>query len=204
MHQDTNGMHDSVGLCIECGGSNLVERMREQSFPYGVPGDQVILTALMPVFTCEDCSYEYFDERGEAARHAAVCRHLGVHTPEEIRKIREGTQLTRAEFCQLSGFGSASLQRWESGVIVPNTSSDRLIFLLQYTDNVERLKRRATAISQCSLPYLIGNADQLAKIATGVPEVRTRCGIKRFVRFADRPRIVSQAIAWNLRRVQCT
>jgi len=111
MQQETSGMHDSQELCIECGGARLIERVREQSFAYGPPGDQVLLTASMPVFICEDCGYESFDERGEAARHAAVCRHLGVQTPDEVRMTRERTGLSRAEFCQLAGFGPASLQR---------------------------------------------------------------------------------------------
>ncbi len=203
MYQDTNVTHDSRELCVECGGARLIERMREQSFAYGPPNDQVILAASMPVFTCEDCGYEYFDERGEAARHEAVCRHLGVQTPEEVRKTREGTGLTRVEFCQLTGFGSASLQRWESGMVVPNASSDRLIFLLRYPDNVERLRKRATAIAQGLLQFQSASADPVARISAGIPEVDTRRGIKRFERFADRPRIAFQAASWNLRRSQC-
>ena len=95
MYQDKGNKPELKQLCIECGGSNLIERTKEQSFPYGPPGDQVILTAAMPVITCENCGYEYFDERGESARHIAVCRHLGVQTPEEVRKVREGTCVTR-------------------------------------------------------------------------------------------------------------
>jgi putative zinc finger/helix-turn-helix YgiT family protein len=148
MQQETSGMHDSQELCIECGGARLIERVREQSFAYGPAGDQVMLTASMPVFICEDCGYESFDERGEAARHDAVCRHLGVQTPEEVRMTRERTGLSRAEFCQLTGFGPASLQRWESGMVVPNASSDRLIFLLRCPDNIERLRKRVATIDQ--------------------------------------------------------
>jgi putative zinc finger/helix-turn-helix YgiT family protein len=148
MVQDTSRVHDSKELCIECGSARLVERQKEQSFAYGPPGDQVTLTASMPVMTCEDCGYESFDQRGDAARQAAVCRHLGVQTPDEVRRTREGAGLSRAEFCQLTGFGQASLQRWESGMVVPNASSDRLIFLLRCPDNVERLQKRAVALNQ--------------------------------------------------------
>ncbi len=148
MRQDKSEMRDGKELCMECGGARLIERVREQSFAYGPRGDQAMLTASMPVVTCEDCGYEYFDERGEAARHAAVCKHLGVQTPEEVRMTREQTGLSRAEFCELTGFGSASLQRWESGMVVPNASSDRLIFLLRCPDNVERLRKRVGAIDQ--------------------------------------------------------
>jgi putative zinc finger/helix-turn-helix YgiT family protein len=204
MYQDTSGTQDSKELCIECGGARLIEQKKEQSFAYGPPGDQVTLTALVPVFTCEDCGYEFFDERGEAARHDAVCRHCGVQTPAEVRKAREDTGLTRVEFCELTGFGSASLQRWECGMVVPNASSDRLVFLLRYADNVERLRRRATAISQGVLPFLDASADPIKRFDEGVPEIRTRRAIKRFERLAHQPRIASQSATWNLRRSPCT
>jgi putative zinc finger/helix-turn-helix YgiT family protein len=148
MAQNTSRAHDSKELCIECGSARLIERMKEQSFAYRPPGEQVMLTASMPVMVCEDCGYESFDKRGEAARHEAVCRCLGVQPPDEVRWTREGTGLSRAEFCQLTGFGPASLQRWESGMVVPNASSDRLIFLLRCPDNVERLRNRAAALDQ--------------------------------------------------------
>jgi len=204
MYQDTSSTHDSKELCIECGSAKLIERKREQSFAYGAPSDQVILTASMPVFTCADCGYEFFDERGEVARHEAVCRHLGVQTPEEVRRTREGTGLTRLEFCQLTGFGSASIQRWECGAVVPNASSDRLIFLLRYADTVERLRQREISIAQGELPFVVACADQVEGTVEGIQELHTRRGIKRFKRFADRPRIVSQAASWRLRWGQCT
>jgi len=96
----------------------------------------------MPVFTCQDCGYEFFDERGESAQHDAVCRHLGVQTPHEIRGVREAAGLSRTEFCELGGFGIASLQRWETGEVIPNASSDRLIYLLQFKQNLEGLRAR--------------------------------------------------------------
>ncbi len=160
MVQKTSRAHDSKELCVECGGARLVERMREQSFAYGPPGDQVVLAASMPVMVCEDCGYESFDERGEAARQAAVCRHLGVQTPEEVRRTRERAGLSRAEFCRLTGFGQASLQRWESGMVVPNASSDRLIFLLQCPDNVERLRNRMQPADQEAPTPPAGDADR--------------------------------------------
>lgn len=174
MHKDKTDIDDPIASCIECGSTKIVERTTEQAFAYGTAGDQVSLIASMPVFTCADCGFEYFDERGEVARHAAVCRHLGVQTPEEICKTREGTGLTRAEFCHLSGFGSASLQRWESGMVVPNASSDRLIFLLRFPDNVERLKKRENAVSQRVLPYLAAVTDPVARVGMEIPEAHTR------------------------------
>jgi len=142
MKQDIGTAIKSEEVCLECGSSRLREELKEQEFPYGPPAARTILTASVPVFTCQDCGYEFFDERGESARHNAVCKHLGVQTPNEIRIIRESAGLGRVEFCKIGGFGIASLQRWETGEVIPNASSDRLIYLLQYEDNITRLSAK--------------------------------------------------------------
>lgn len=145
MNQDIGAPIKSEEVCLECGSSRLKEDLKEQKFPYGPPTAQTILTASIPVFTCQDCGYEFFDERGESARHEAVCRHLGVQTPDEIRSVREAAGLGRAEFCKIGGFGIASLQRWETGEVIPNMSSDRLIYLLRHHENINRLRARDCA-----------------------------------------------------------
>lgn len=204
MNQSDVVEHDSREQCPNCDGHSLIEQVKEQSFAYGSPGDQANLTASMPVFTCKDCGYEFFDERGEAARHAAVCRHLGVHTPEEIRHVRESSGLSRAEFCQLTGFGSASLQRWEAGLVVPSASSDRLIFLLRNAENVEQLRRRMEQGPEETLSWSVVSRDHVTETSEGVPVVRTRCAVKRFNRLARQPRIAFRSATWSLRRDQCT
>ena len=40
---------------------------------------------------------------------------------------------------------NASLQRWETGEVIPNASSGRLIYLLQYPENINRLRARGGA-----------------------------------------------------------
>jgi putative zinc finger/helix-turn-helix YgiT family protein len=203
MYRDKKTDRVSSEVCAECGSAGVSEQIKEQSFAYGPEGDQVVLKASMPVLTCSVCGYEYFDERGEAARHVAVCRHLGVHTPEEIRNLRETLQCTRAEFCQIAGFGSASLQRWESGLLVPSVSNDQLIYLLGYPDNVERIRRR-TKTSDGAISWIVSAAEPSPALASDVCEIRTRNSVRRFRRFANRPRVLHQANEWNLRRAQCT
>lgn len=200
MFKDTHGRQEERESCLECGSTKLVEQMREQQFAYGTVGKEVLLTASVPVTTCTDCGFECFDERGEAARHAAVCRHLGVFTPNEIREVREATGLGRAEFCQVAGFGPASLQRWESGLVVPNASSDRLIFLLQYSENVERLRTRQIGIIPGHAATIHSSAAEgYAIVQDSLPEARTPHAVKKFRRLAHRPRVAYQAEKWNLR-----
>lgn len=145
MNQNIGAQVNSEEVCLECGSSKLKEEFKEQKFPYGPASARTILTASIPVLTCQDCGYEFFDERGESARHDAVCKHIGVQTPNEIREVRESAGLGRVEFCKIGGFGIASLQRWEAGEVIQNASSDRLIYLLRYEDNIIRLKERDCA-----------------------------------------------------------
>ena len=153
----------------------------------------------MPVISCEDCQFEFFDERGEAARHAAVCKHLGVQTPDEIRKVREVSGLGRAEFCELTGFGSASLQRWESGIFIPNASSDRLIFLLRFAENIERLRNKTSSVREVTLADIAPSICHVESSSDNSLVVRTRHATKRFHRLSSRSRVATEAANWNFK-----
>ena len=179
--------------CLDCEGVHVTERLVEQQFQYGPTGSGVMLKAMVPVLSCQDCGYEFFDERGEQARHAAVCRHLGVHTPEDIASLRSKASLSRAEACALTGFGIASWQRWESGAMPPNTSSDRLLYLLNFPENVRRLQeRRRNAQLEETAPPSTSNVISIDR--------PLRCSSKRFERFPNPQRVMAQAQAWALRK----
>jgi putative zinc finger/helix-turn-helix YgiT family protein len=197
--QDIREQNRPNECCPECGNTKLVETIREQQFTYGTQENAVMLTASMPVISCEDCHYEYFDERGEVARHVAVCRHLGLQTPEEIREVRNATGMSRTAFCDLTGFGTASLQRWEAGMVVPNASSDRLIFLLRFKENIERLEKRNNAYLKKDATADPSHVFRVEPLRETTPVVHTRCATKRFTRLSSRSRVTAQAATWNLR-----
>jgi len=182
MNQDFGAQIKSEEVCLECGSSRLKEELKEQRFPYGPASARTILTASIPVFTCQDCGFEFFDDRGESARHAAVCKHLGVQAPNEIRSVRESIGFGRIEFCKIGGFGIASLQRWETGEVIPNASSDRLIYLLQYEDNIARLRARdgapiaQTAEVAATLTNSLGTVEQSRNQLSNAPKRRMRSG----------------------------
>ena len=74
--------------CAACGGSNLSRRMELDEFEYGAGESAVSLSANVVVHTCNDCDFEFTGPSAEAARHQAVCRHLGIMTPGEISGTR--------------------------------------------------------------------------------------------------------------------
>ena len=129
-----------ISICPECGETSFVEETKEQSFPYQDGDALVTLKAEMPVTRCLECGSKFFDERGEVARQASICAYHRVQSPQGARQIREATQLSRERWSMLSGFGIASIQRWESGSCVQNQSSARLLHLMQFEENLARLQ----------------------------------------------------------------
>ncbi len=107
------------------------------------------LSVTVPVRRCEFCDFDYLDKEGERIKHNAICRHLGVITPDEIRSIRRGFNLTRAEFCKITGLGEASINRWENGISMQTHAYDRYLRLLSHADIMSRLKEIVKAQAQC-------------------------------------------------------
>ena len=121
--------------CPLCGRPGITTSWNPLVFNYGPEESTVELTVYGPVRRCEDCEFEYLDEEAERLKHEAVCRHLGVLSPAEVRRIREGFDMTRAKFAQLTGLGEATLNRWENGLSVQTHAYDRYLRLLTRPGN---------------------------------------------------------------------
>ncbi len=91
-------------------------------------------------------------------RHEAVCRHLGLLTPAEIRGLRERYNLSRAAFARMTGFGDATLARWEKGEVVQNASSDRYLRLLTDPNVMNRLQVPTGLTDPASQPHRMASS----------------------------------------------
>lgn len=150
MNGETNILQFPRGegpACLNCGSCYLKTTQEDQEFIYGLSDHEVTLHAIVPVHTCSACGLSYSDEKGEDARHEAVCRHLGVMTPAEVRLVRECHGMSRAEFARVTGLGEASLARWESGALIQNVANDQFLFLLTLPGCLERLMHRERKVS---------------------------------------------------------
>ncbi len=76
---------------------------------------------------CRSCGHQFLPWDAVVRQHAAVCAGLGVLSPEQIVRARKRLGLTQEQLAAASGFGIASIRRWETGVKVQNMSSDRLL-----------------------------------------------------------------------------
>ncbi|HEY0929118.1 MAG TPA: hypothetical protein VGE27_04315 [Gemmatimonas sp.] len=136
---------DIVGTQIDALACPLCEarassRWQSHSFEYLDGAKTVLLSADVPVYTCEECSYEFLDWRAEVAKHEAVCRYLCVLTPAEIKSGRKRHyEANRAMYAKLTGIGEASIARYESGSQIQTRAIDRLMRLSFDPHNVRAL-----------------------------------------------------------------
>ncbi|MGE5110730.1 MAG: type II TA system antitoxin MqsA family protein [Acidobacteriaceae bacterium] len=137
------GSFDNL-TCPECDAKDIKTEVKTQTFRYGKEPNAVELTAEVPVRVCEACGFAFTDDEADQARDEVIRKHLGVFSPEEVRAVREKHTMDRAQFAELSGIGTASLARWESGALIQNIANDRYLYLLSFRDNLERLRTRFT------------------------------------------------------------
>lgn len=121
-------------ICPSCDSANVIAERIIEMFPYGIGDERVTLSAAVPQYACRDCQFVFQDSEAEDLRHEAVCRHLGVLSPREIRAIR-GSYGSRTEFARLTRIGEASIGRWESGSQIQSAAMDLLLRLLAKPGN---------------------------------------------------------------------
>lgn len=132
--------------CPACGALNLSTSIELDSFEYGPrESTPVLLTVKVPVHHCSTCGFSFTEEDASTLRHEAICKHLKVLTPHEIRAIRERYNLSQADFSEITNIGKASIARWEGGLLIQNQSNDNLLYLLTFKENMDRLKNRKAA-----------------------------------------------------------
>ena len=127
-------------VCFEC-DAPADTQWREHAFRYGAGTSAVELNVTLPVRVCRSCGFEFLDHEAETLQHEAVCAHLGVLTPKEIRGIRRMHGMSRAEFSRVTGLGEATLNRWENAILIQNAANDRYLRLLARHENVRKLER---------------------------------------------------------------
>jgi len=129
-------------ICPNC-GSSKIERVNENyTFTYGAGDDAVDISAIVPIIKCGECGEGFLDYVAEDICHEAICQHLGVMTPSQIKGLRKLYKLTQAEFAEITKLGEATLSRWERGIVIQNQAYDNYLYLLGFKENLQRIHRR--------------------------------------------------------------
>ena len=133
---------EKSATCPECGSSNLTCSQKEYKFPYGKGVDAIELSTLVEVEKCNDCGFSYIDQTEELSCHEAICEHLGIMKPSQIKGLRDYHGLTQYDFSNITGLGEATLSRWERGIVIQNKAYDNYMYLLGLKDNLDSLRKR--------------------------------------------------------------
>ncbi len=160
----TNQVLEHALECPECGCTDIETTEREDTFQYGGREKPFTVTAHIPVHACRKCTFAFIDGDAETLRHEAACRQLGVMSPSEIVSIRDGYGMTQSAFADLTRLGVATLSRWERGVVIQNEAYDRFLYLLQFPENMERLRQRTGRTGQGN-PFPSRESPRLRTIA---------------------------------------
>jgi putative zinc finger/helix-turn-helix YgiT family protein len=136
----TRSREHRVQPCPECESTSIETRIQAETFLYGVEPESIQISATVPVQRCQSCGFEWFDHLAEVAKHEAVCRHLGLLTPREVRAIREKHGLSKVKLAELTHIGIATISRWERGIQLQSPGYDKFLRLISYSDNVVRLR----------------------------------------------------------------
>lgn len=142
VQEDNRPEDPSKFVCGECGSERIRTSREIYNFPYGVGNDTVELSCEVPFRKCSDCGFRFIDREAEDICHEAVCKHLGVMTPSQVKDLRKMYKLNQAEFAEITELGEATLSRWERGIVIQNKAYDNYLYLLGFKENLQRVRER--------------------------------------------------------------
>jgi len=116
-------------FCPACDAADhpfvLIQRETEQDFR----GETFRVTS--PALQCRHCGFGMLGPGHldvlRIATHDAYRRKHGFLTSGEILSRRKAMGLSQKRFAEYLGVGSASIERWESGMLVQDKASDLLL-----------------------------------------------------------------------------
>ncbi len=117
--------------CPGCRSAGVAPQLVDEVFDF--QSDQGVVSVAahgVPVYSCPACGESWSGPEAARVRHRAICDALGLLHPEAIRSIRDRLGLSQVEFAQLTGFGEATISRWERGRLLQNRANDRYLRLL--------------------------------------------------------------------------
>lgn len=132
---------ESAICCPMCEKERVITERELEKFEYGLGENATLLSVYIPVNKCQNCGYEFVGEKADELRHDAICHHLNLLTSVQIQALRMKTGGSQKSFAALSHLAVASIQRWESRQVLQSESNDIYLRLLEFPENINRIKR---------------------------------------------------------------
>ena len=127
----TKQQQSSSPKCPICQNGGLVRAQVERAFEYGVGDMRVPTSAPISVLLCDSCGSQIDTPETGRQMEDAGRRAVGMMVGDDFRSFREGLSLSLREMSRMTGIGTATLSRWESGRLRPNRSLDLLMQILR-------------------------------------------------------------------------
>ena len=121
---------DDSLTCPLCDSAGVTTTIQPHFFNYGSGELKAEISVDAHVRRCSSCDFDYLDHETENLKQAAICQHLGVLSPDEIRSARRACGMSRRKFAQVTGLDEASIHRWENGLNIQLPAYDRYLRLL--------------------------------------------------------------------------
>jgi|2_EtaG_2_1085320.scaffolds.fasta_scaffold01935_20 hypothetical protein len=118
--------------CGEC-GEVAVRPVRAPYYYAKVKHDNKLhsFTVLnLDIPTCASCGERVFCNSTEVVISAALRRHLGLLTPEQIRSGIAATRQTQSEFSDQTGIAAETISRWVTGTVIQSHAMDKYLRLV--------------------------------------------------------------------------
>jgi putative zinc finger/helix-turn-helix YgiT family protein len=108
-----------------------VSLTRTEEFDFAL-GDETLKVRAenVPVRQCDNCGEVMSGPEAANVRHEAICGAAGLLPPAAIKALRERFDWSQEHLADLTGFGVATISRWERGRLLQNRSNNKVLLAL--------------------------------------------------------------------------
>lgn len=126
--------------CHQCGAelaSRIAPPHRRKLRYEGVPYE--VLVEDMPEWHCRSCDVSVTDEQSDPCLQAALRKHVGLLTPEQIRAGIKSLHISQEKFAERIGCAAESVSRWINGAVLQSRTYDRFMRIYFHCPEVRAL-----------------------------------------------------------------
>ncbi len=114
--------------CRQCQQESVVPTRIDYPAKVNYDGRLVTFVAKgIEIPICQNCGDKRFTLEVDDQINAALCVHLGLLTPEQIREGIERLGLTQKEVAERLGIAEATLSRWVNKVVIQSRAMDNYL-----------------------------------------------------------------------------
>ena len=121
-------MSQKLPKCYQCGGAftRRIAPPHHRKLRYEGTAYDVLVTD-MPEWHCAACDLSVTDEEGDEPLQAALRKHIGLLTPQQIKAGIKELGITQEKFAERIRCAPESISRWLNGAVLQSRVYDCLM-----------------------------------------------------------------------------